>query len=56
MKPEQTTKEELIKTLQEKQRELRRFYFDLKQGKSTNVKAARNRRREIARLMTKLRA
>jgi len=47
--------EELVKLLQEKQIELRRFYFGLKQGKSTNVKAARNLRKEIARIMTKLR-
>jgi ribosomal protein L29 len=47
--------EELVKLLQEKQIELRRFYFGLKQGKLTNVKAARNLRQEIARMMTRLR-
>lgn len=50
------TREELLKLLQEKQAELRRFYFGLTRGKSTNVKAARNLRQEIARIMTKLEA
>jgi len=46
------TQEELQKLLREKQDALRSFGFDISGSKITNVKQARNLRRDIARILT----
>ncbi|MEX0918383.1 MAG: 50S ribosomal protein L29 [Candidatus Paceibacterota bacterium] len=46
---------DLRKLLTDKRKALRDFYFGLAGGKVTNVKSGRNLRKEIARIMTRLR-
>lgn len=48
------TDQDLQKLVIEKKTTLRDFYFGVAGGKVTNVKAARNLRKEIARLLTLL--
>ena len=48
------TDQDLHKLVVEKKTALRDFYFGVAGGKVTNVKAARNLRKEVARLLTLL--
>jgi len=51
-KTDNKTIDELEKTLAEKRRALREFYFGVSGSKVKNVKAARGLRKEIARILT----
>ncbi len=51
----QKSDQDLKKLLVEKRGNLRDFYFSVAGGKVTNVKAARNLRKDIARIFTILR-
>jgi len=51
-----TTKTELLKELSQKRKELADFRFAVAGSKIKNIKAGRNVRREIARILTKIRA
>lgn len=48
--------EDLTKALVEKREELRSFRFDLAGSAKKNVKAAANTRKEVARMLTELKA
>ena len=50
----QKSKTELQKTLEDNQRKLRQFRFDLFAGKVKNVRAIRKIKKEIARILTLL--
>ena len=45
-------KEDLVKLLVEKREEVRKFGFDVAGSKARNVRAGRNGRRDVARLLT----
>jgi len=47
-----TSKEDLQKTLKEKQEKLREFRFDLAAGKIKDIRAIRATKRNIARILT----
>lgn len=48
------TVKDLQKLLAEKKQALRTFYFGVAGGKVTNVKEARNLRKDVARILTQL--
>ncbi len=45
---------DLIKTLNEKREELRKFRFGISGSKTRNVKEGRNTRKEVAKVLTEL--
>ena len=49
-------KSELQNILREKRDSLRKFYFTLSKGKVKNIKEAKNTKKDIARILTKLRS
>lgn len=48
------TRKDLLKALNDKRQSLRQFYFSVAGSKVTNVKEARNLRKEVARILTEL--
>lgn len=48
------SEKELLKTLEEKRKAVREFKFGNAGSKSKDVKASRNNRKEIARILTEL--